>query len=132
MNKKTTMGIVITGYENNNTEYTDNTTLIRDKNGALTTRTQAINDVKSNYDNIGLNFNLRHVFDSTGKELTADVDYVNYTSGSAQLLSNRKFFDNAGNKQSNDEMIKGNIPSSINIYSAKVDYTHPLKQGQPF
>jgi iron complex outermembrane receptor protein len=131
MNKKTTMGIVITGYENNNTEYTGNTTLIRDKNGALTTRTQAINDVKSNYDNIGLNFNLRHVFDSTGKELTADVDYVNYTSGSAQLLSNR-FYDNAGNKQSNDEMIKGNIPSSINIYSGKVDYTHPLKQGSRF
>jgi iron complex outermembrane receptor protein len=131
MNKKTTMGVVVTGYDSRNSEYTNNTTLISDKNGALTTRTQAINDVKSNYENIGVNFNLRHIFDSTNKELTADVDYVNYTAGSAQLLSNH-FFDNLGNKQSNDEALRGSIPSSINIYSAKVDYTQPLKQGSRF
>jgi iron complex outermembrane receptor protein len=105
--------------------------LIKDKNNALTTRTQAINDVKSNYKNIGVNFNLRHVFDSVGNELTADVDYVNYTSGSAQLLSN-KFFDNAGNKKSTDEILRGNIPSDIDIYSAKIDFTHPIKGGSRF
>lgn len=131
MNKKTTLGIVVNGYENRNNEITNNTTLISDKNGALTTRTQAINDVSSNYGNTGINFNLRHVFDSTNKELTADVDYVNYNSGSNQLLSNH-FFDNLGNKQSNDEAIKGSIPATINIYSAKADYTHPLKEGSRF
>ncbi|HEY1017501.1 MAG TPA: TonB-dependent receptor [Sediminibacterium sp.] len=131
MNKKTTLGIVVTGYDSRNTEFTDNTTLIKDKNGMLTTRTQAINDVKSNYGNIGVNFNLRHVFDSVGNELTADLDYVNYTSGSQQLLAN-KFFDNAGNKKNNDETLRGNIPSDINIYSAKIDFTHPMKQGSRF
>ncbi|MDB5209265.1 MAG: TonB-dependent receptor, partial [Sediminibacterium sp.] len=131
MNKKTTLGLVVTGYDSRNTEFTDNTTLIKDKNGALTTRTQAINDVKSSYKNIGVNFNLRHVFDSVGNELTADVDYVNYTSGSAQLLSNR-FFDNAGNKKSTDETLRGNIPSDIDIYSAKIDFTHPIKGGSRF
>ncbi|TAJ67902.1 MAG: TonB-dependent receptor, partial [Chitinophagaceae bacterium] len=131
MNKKTTLGVVVTGYDSRNTEFTDNTTLIKDKNGMLTTRTQAINDVKSNYGNIGVNFNLRHVFDSVGNELTADLDYVNYTSGSQQLLAN-KFFDNAGNKKNNDETLRGNIPSDINIYSAKIDFTHPMKQGSRF
>ncbi|MEO8174194.1 MAG: TonB-dependent receptor [Sediminibacterium sp.] len=131
MNSKTTLGIVVTGYDSRNTEYTDNTTLIKDKNNALTTRTQAINDVTSSYKNIGVNFNLRHVFDSVGNELTADVDYVNYTSGSAQLLSNR-FYDNAGNKKSIDETLRGNIPSDIDIYSAKVDFTHPIKGGSRF
>ncbi|MES2371526.1 MAG: TonB-dependent receptor [Bacteroidota bacterium] len=131
MNKKTTLGLVVTGFESRNTEFTDNTTLIKDKNNALTTRTQAINDVNSNYKNIGVNFNLRHVFDSVGNELTADVDYVNYTSGSAQLLSN-KFFDNAGNKKSTDETLRGNIPSDIDIYSAKIDFTHPIKDGSRF
>jgi iron complex outermembrane receptor protein len=101
--KNTTLGVVVTGYDSRNTEFTDNVTLIKDKNNLLTTRTQAINDVKSNYKNVGANFNLRHVFDTTGKELTVDIDYVNYTSGSNQLLSN-KFYDNAGNKQSNDEI----------------------------
>jgi iron complex outermembrane receptor protein len=131
INKKTTIGLVVTGYESRNNEYTDNTTYIKDKNGALTTRTQSINDVKSKYKNIGVNFNLRHVFDSIGNELTADIDYVNYISGSDQLLSN-KFFDKSGNKQNDDEILRGNIPSDINIYSAKVDFTHPIKGGSRF
>lgn len=131
LNKKTTLGLVVNGYDSRNNEFTDNTTLIKDKNNSLTTRTQAINDVKSSYQNIGVNLNLRHVFDSIGNELTADVDYVNYTSGSAQLLSN-KFFDNTGNKKSTDEILKGNIPAIINIYSAKLDFTHPIKGGSRF
>ncbi len=125
-NKKTTLGLVVNGYGNTNNEFTDNTTLIKDQNGNLTTRTQAINDVKMKFENVGVNFNLRHVFDSTDKELTADVDYINYTSTNMQLLSNH-FFDNAGNKQSNDEILKGNLPSAINIYSAKVDYSQSMK-----
>jgi len=131
MSKKTTLGFVVTGYDSRNTEYTDNTTYIKDKNGAVITRTQAVNDVNSAYKNIGANMNLRHVFDSTGKELTADIDYINYSSNATQILSN-KFYDNAGNKQSNDEILKGLLPSNIDIYSAKVDYTHPLKNGSRF
>jgi hypothetical protein len=131
MNKKTTLGIVVNGFDNRNTELTNNTTLIKDKDGVLSTRTQAINDIRMKFKNVGANFNLRHVFDSTGKELTADLDYVNYNSGSVQMLSNY-FFDNAGQKQGNDEILRGNIPSNIDIYSAKVDYTQPLKGNGRF
>jgi iron complex outermembrane receptor protein len=131
MNKKTTIGFVVSGYNSRNTEYTENTTLIKDKNGVVTTRTQAINDVNSVYDNLGANLNLRHVFDSTGKELGVDLDYINYNSNATQLLSN-KFYDNAGNKKSNDEILRGYLPSNIDIYSAKIDYTHPLKNGSRF
>ncbi|MES2329546.1 MAG: TonB-dependent receptor [Bacteroidota bacterium] len=129
--KKTTLGLVVTGYDNINNEYTDNTTLIKDKTGTLTTRTPSVNEQKMDFKNIGVNFNLRHVFDSTGKELTADVDYINYTSGSAQLLTNH-FFDIAGNKQSNDEILKGSIPSNINIYSGKLDYSQNIKGNGKF
>jgi iron complex outermembrane receptor protein len=131
MNKKTTVGFVVTGYDSRNTEYTDNTTLIKDKNGVVTTRTQAVNDVNSAYKNIGANMNLRHVFDSTGKELTADLDYINYSSNATQTLSN-KFYDKAGNKQSADEVLRGYLPSNIDIYSAKLDYLQPLKNGSRF
>jgi iron complex outermembrane receptor protein len=131
MNKKTTLGVVVTGYESRNEMHTDNATLIKDKNGVLITRTQAINNVKASYKNIGANLNLRHVFDSVGNELTADIDYINYTSGSNQLLTNR-FYDNAGNKKANDELLLGNLPSDIDIYTAKVDFTHPMKAGSRF
>lgn len=126
MNKKTTFGVVVNGNQNNNDEGIGNTSLISDKNGALTTRTQATNSMHGKFNNTGVNFNLRHVFDSTNRELTADLDYVNYNTASQQLLSNN-FYDNTGAKQSPDETLRGNIPSAINIYSFKADYTQPLK-----
>lgn len=126
MNKKTTLGLVVNGYNTGGDETIDNTSLITDKSGALTTRTQALNNMHSEFKNVGVNFNMRHVFDSTNKELTADLDYINYANGSAQLLSNRSF-DNLGNKQGTDELMRGNIPSDINIYSLKMDYMQPLK-----
>lgn len=126
MNKKTTLGLVVNGYQNTGSEYTNNTTMIQDKNGNLVTRTQAINDVNDQFQNIGLNFNLRHVFDSTGKEFSADVDYINYTSNSNQSLGNN-FFDVFGNKKAPDELLRGILPSGIDIFSAKMDYTQTLK-----
>lgn len=126
MDKKTTLGIVVNGNDNKSDEATDNITLIKDKNGALTTRTLVDNDATYKFKNIGVNLNVRHVFDSTDKELTMDIDYVNYTTGANQLLGNR-FFDNNGNKQSNDEILRGDLPAGINIYSAKADYSQTLK-----
>ncbi len=126
LNKKTTLGVVVNGFINTGTELTDNTTLIKDNNGGLVTRTTALNDVTVDFHNIGANFNLRHVFDSTGRELTSDVDYIHYVSGNSQYLSNH-FFDNTGNKKGTDELLRGLLPASINIYSAKADYTQPLK-----
>ncbi|GAC1395767.1 MAG: outer membrane beta-barrel family protein [Sediminibacterium sp.] len=126
MNKKTTLGIVVNGFINGGYEFTDNTTLIKDKDGNLTTRTHTTNDVKADFKNTGLNLNLRHVFDSTGRELTSDVDYINYTSGNNQYLTSH-FYDNVGNKKGADELMRGVLPSGIDIFSAKVDYTQPMK-----
>ena len=130
-NKKTTFGIVVNGNMENGNEYTDNTTLIKDKNGLLTTRTLANNDIKLDFKNVGVNLNFKHVFDSTGKEITADVDYLNYTSGNSQYMNNY-FFDASDNKQNPDELLKGDLPSIINIYSAKVDYVQTLKNKVKF
>lgn len=126
MNKKTTLGLVVNGYNNVQDEFTDNTTYIKDPAGSLLTRTQAINDVNMKFKNVGVNANLRHVFDSTGKELTIDADYINYTQNNKQVLSN-EFFDHMGNIKSPDEILRGILPASINIYSLKADYSQTLK-----
>lgn len=131
MSKKTTLGLVVNGYESKGTEYTDNTTYIRDQNANLITRTQAINDVNMKFNNVGVNLNLRHVFDSTGKELTVDADYVNYTQDNTQLLSN-EFFDHQGNIKSPDEKLRGILPAGINIYSIKADYSQSMKGNVKF
>lgn len=124
--KKTTLGMSITGFGNTGTDFTNNTTLIKDNTGALVTRTMATNDIRIDFMNIGLNANLRHVFDSTGTELTSDVDYIHYSPLNDQLLTTL-FFDNAGNKKASDEILRGHVPSTINIYSGRVDFTKTLK-----
>jgi iron complex outermembrane recepter protein len=126
MNKKTTLGLVVNGYNNVQDEFTDNTTYIKNPAGSLLTRTQAINDVNMKFKNVGVNANLRHVFDSTGKELTIDADYINYTQNNKQVLSN-EFFDHMGNVKAPDEILRGILPASINIYSFKADYSQTLK-----
>ncbi|RYG00181.1 MAG: TonB-dependent receptor, partial [Chitinophagaceae bacterium] len=38
-------------------------------------------------------------------------------------------YDASGNKEGSDVVLRGDIPSNIDIYSAKIDYLHPLKKG---
>ncbi|MFZ6025277.1 MAG: TonB-dependent receptor domain-containing protein [Bacteroidota bacterium] len=131
MNKKTTLGLVVNGYNSVGDEYTYNTTYIKDPAGSILTRTQAINDINLKFKNVGLNANLRHVFDSTGKELTIDADYINYNQNNKQVLSN-EFFDHMGNVKSPGEILRGILPASINIYSFKADYAQSMKGQMKF
>jgi len=127
VSKKTTFGIVVNGYTDNGNELTSNLTLIRMPNGDLDTRNTADNIMKRKMGNTGTNFNVRHLLDTLGSEITADIDYINYHSRNRQSMDNY-FFDAAGSKQKADAMMQGYLPSNISIYSAKVDYSHPINK----
>lgn len=126
INKKTTLGVVFSGYQNNENSSNANTTNIYNAANVLQSVTLAPSTDNGHWGNVGGNINFKHTFDTVGTELTADVDYVHYSSSSNQLLDNY-FYDNAGNKNQPDEIIRGILPGNIDIYSAKADYTHPLK-----
>ncbi|MGN6615994.1 MAG: TonB-dependent receptor domain-containing protein [Ilyomonas sp.] len=126
--KKTTLGVVVNGFVNPGSFNSTNTTNIFDAKGVLDSVTLANNSSKERWNNIGANFNLRHVFDTSGTELTTDLDYIHYNSSSNQLFNN-SFYNQIGGKVKSDEILRGDLPSNINIYSAKVDFTHPMKKG---
>ena len=124
--KKTTLGVVFSGFENPGVFTNNNTTLKFDKNGTLGSRTETASRNQDKWTNRAVNLNLRHVFDSTGRELSADVDYITYTSSSLQSFGSN-FYDKEGARYQVEELFRGQLPSEINITSAKVDYSHPLK-----
>ena len=124
--KKTTFGVVFTGFENPGSMTNNNTTLKKDKSGNILSRTETLSKTNESWSNKALNINMRHVFDSTGKEITADVDYLGYNSKNQQNFSSY-FFDKTGGKSQVDEFLSGKLPSDIKIYSAKVDYSQSLK-----
>ena len=124
--KKTTVGFVLTGYTTPGDERGTNTSFLKSSTGILDSIVTADRIEKYTWKNGGVNFNMRHTFDSTGREISADVDYLQYSANKDQFFSNKRFNSDWTKKSSSD--LKGELPSKIKIYSAKVDYTHPFKK----
>lgn len=70
--------------------------------------------------NISANVNFQHRFNDKGRELSGDINYIEYESDGTQLFDNYK----AGNLTNS---FTYRLPSSIAIYNLKADYSHPLK-----
>lgn len=125
-NKKTTLGIVVSGYVNPSKENNLNQTDLNNSSNQIDSIVIANNTDKGKSNNFATNLNLRHVFDSTGKEFTVDIDYLNYYQTSDQFLVNN-FLNPDYTIRKDPNQLKGNLPSKVNIYSAKTDFTFPLK-----
>ncbi|RYY63962.1 MAG: TonB-dependent receptor, partial [Chitinophagaceae bacterium] len=127
LNKRSTFGIVFSG--GTNPEDGSSTSVSYIKNAANVTDSivSAESLMKNTWRNGAVNLNFRHQFDSTGRELTADVDLITYRTGARQQFFNDAY-DPSWQKQSGEQLRAG-LPVTINIYSAKTDYAQPLKGG---
>ncbi len=131
VSKKTTVGATVTGFYNPG-NFTNNSDIdIAGPDGTLVSKANGFSKSKSEWRHFGSNINFRHVFDTTDKELTADVDYLNYNVSSSQNLMN-KYFDPSGAPTIVPDNLLGSLPQLISIYSGKADYTQPLKNGAKF
>lgn len=131
LSKKTTVGAAVTGFYNPGM-FTNNSDIdIANPDEILVSKANGFSKSKSQWRHFGSNINFRHVFDTTGKELTADIDYLNYNVSNSQNLMN-KYFDPSGAPTIVPDNLLGNLPQLIRIYSGKADYIHPLKNGAKF
>ena len=124
--KKTTLGIVLTGYTTPGKETGTSTSFLQSSTGSVDSIVTADRIENSKWKNGAVNLNLRHTYDSTGRELSADIDFLQYKSGKDQLFTN-SIFNPDWTKKYNDQLA-GDLPSNIKIYSAKADYTLPLQK----
>jgi outer membrane receptor protein involved in Fe transport len=124
---KTTFGIGFTGLLNTYNNPTTNTSRLLDAQNTLDSTVVADSRGKYNFKNMGVNLNYRHQYDKKGRELTADVDYLNYNSSTRQSFLNNTYLPDG--TLTNSDLLTGTLPSNINIFAAKTDYTHPLSNG---
>lgn len=126
--KKNTFGVVVSGFtfSGHPTPRTVTTTSDDHYQPLSTMVSQTDNKIK--FKNFTSNFNYRHQFDTAGRELTADADFIAYDNTSAMTLTT-DFFNGAGQQTGNELILKGKLPAKISIYSLKSDYVHPLKKG---
>jgi iron complex outermembrane recepter protein len=127
-NKKNNFGVVVTGFLFAGRPTPLTSTTFSTLDGKVFSRLNSKTMNELSWNNISTNFNYKHNFDTTGTELTVDLDYSHYNNVSDQLLSTG-FFD-VDYKQTADSMfLKGHLPSGIDIYSIKSDFVHPYKNG---
>jgi len=131
VNKKTTIGAVVTGYFNPGLFTNQSDVLISDANQVLLSQTLAKTSNDREWKNFSTNVNFRHLLDTTGQEIAADLDYITYRSTNSQYLINA-YYDPNGISTHKPDTLLGDLPQDINIYSAKADYTLPLKEGAKF
>jgi hypothetical protein len=129
--KKTTLGVVLTGFYNMRRGGGTSLASFLDGAGKVSSYNNALSNNEDPWKNYGVNFNYRHVFDSTGKEITADFDYISYNTQSL-LTSDNDSLNTAMISSGNPYLLRGDLPSDIKIYTAKADYTYPLKKNAKF
>jgi iron complex outermembrane recepter protein len=125
--KKTTIGLVLSGFRNpTHRNLTNNADITNNKND-VSGRLIATTPVETLLKNGALNLNLSHKIDAKGKELTANIDNIQYASTLSQILTNTNYTPDR--TVLNKSILASSLPSDIAIKSAKIDYTHPLADG---
>lgn len=131
LNKKTTVGAVVSGFINKDDFSSRSNTLLKNNLGITDSSTAAVTSMTNKWKNFSGNFNMRHVFDTTGRELTFDADFIRYSQNNDQLLDNQ-YFDVNNQANAPGDTLLSKVPSTIKIYSFKADYSQNLKGNAKF
>ncbi len=118
--KKTTVGLLLTGTHLKRTSGGTNNAVWMNAAGVQDSVIQTESRNNNQFQTGGINLNLRHQFNAK-HELSADVDALRYRLDAEQFFENRLLFPRTYREASRAE-----IPSGINIFSAKADYTAQL------
>jgi iron complex outermembrane recepter protein len=124
---KTTLGFVVSGFRDKEEDHTSSNIMLLDPQYNLDSIVNSPSTNKTTWKNGAVNLNFRHSYDSAGRELTADLDYVRYGSVSDQYFDNLTY--SPAMIKLGESILTGHLPSTINIYTAKTDYTRPLNDG---
>ncbi len=124
---KTDIGMVLNANRLRFSPRGHNKSFVINQNRIAASKFETINKSEDNWHDWGLNLNLTHKFDSTGKELRANLDYAPYGNETVQNFTTQNY-TLASQPTGNPYLLHGDIGGRLKIYSAKVDYVHPIKK----
>jgi iron complex outermembrane receptor protein len=131
LSKKNTIGFVINGYDNTGTDNNPTRTYIGPTEAVATSYLNGTSTVKQHYRDFAANVNDRFQIDTLGQEISVDLDYSKFNNNSDANYSTFTFLPN-GATQKPPVFLKNQTPSTINIRTAKVDYTLPITKSLKF
>ena len=107
-------------------------TLINEVQSNVASSNSVLQDAYSNSpaNNLTANFNIKHDFDKTGKNISFDVDYSNFNNKKDEQFNAR--YLNQGGQQTNTTLLRNNTDANIDIFAAKADFTLPINKTMKF
>ena len=129
--KKTIIGFVANGsFYHFDRQAGNNSIVINDQHTSSSSfKTSSTNNDGSS--NLAVNINLKHTFDTTGRELTADADYGSFSSHSLST-SATKYYKLDGSSLQPDYILNGDQDGKLIFKTLKSDYVNPIKKGMKF
>ena len=131
LSKKTIIGFVINSNFFNFRNINNNNSTVIDNQKQPSYTFQTHDNSASHYNNAVGNINFKHTFDSTGKELTADIDYGEYHSN-ALINNSTDYYQLNGNILQPAYILLGNQEGKLTLKTAKVDYVNPFRNDAKF
>ncbi len=113
---KTTIGIVLTGTTVDRKTTNDALASWKNTSGATDSSISTSGASMNEFQNGGINLNAKHTISKT-QDFSADVDVLQYSIHNTQSFNS--ILQSAGGYS---ESTRGDLPSSINIFSAKADH----------
>ncbi|GAA3917105.1 TonB-dependent receptor [Chitinophaga oryziterrae] len=127
ISKKSTFGIVLNGVSNPSDSRSRSLADMLNAGEVTDSVITSSNRQDEKWRSGSINLNYSYKFDSTGKEITANTDYIAYRSTSNQLLQtnvslpDHTLFSSAA--------LLSTSPTDIDIRTAMLDYKNPFKKG---
>lgn len=125
ISSKNTIGFVVSGYFNSEYDNNDNTTFIGPDFTQVDSSLRTTSVLKQTYHNIAVNLNDSFKIDTNGQQLNIDLDYSKFKNNSlSRYMTN--FFLPTSNIPDSAAFLGNLTPSTIDIHTAKADYTLPV------
>jgi iron complex outermembrane receptor protein len=124
---KNTIGFLVNGYFNNETDDNDNKTYIGTQPNNFDSYQTTMSHFKQSYKNFAFNLNDKYKIDTAGQEIGIDVDYSKFNNNSNSQY-NTYFYLNDGSPMMPPLFLRNQTPSVITIHTAKLDYTYPINK----
>jgi len=123
--KKTIVGVVVNANFNHFTRRNDNSSIVINDQKQQVSTFKSLATNNDHLNNFVANANLKHTFDSTGKEITADFDHGEYSSGSLTRNAT-SYYKLDGTHLQPDYVLDGDQDGTLKFTTVKSDYVNPF------
>ncbi|MFL5739832.1 MAG: outer membrane beta-barrel protein [Flavisolibacter sp.] len=126
--KNTIIGFVVNSNFNHFQRHSDITTIVNDIQNQPNFSFVSLGTNNDHTNNTVANINFKKTYDSSGRELSADVDYGVFNTASLSSTSS-SYYNLNGTRKKEDDVLDGDQNGKLILRTGKADYTHPLKKG---